>query len=227
MDSSSLSFFGQGWRKNERRRRTTYSDVKVISKDTGHTSDGLHFATIIEPRKHQQLPSMARRTMVSRNNNKNVVAAVAATAALLVVLALFGGISPFSSSRGGDGTSLRSSTSDLTTTLSGLQYKTTQKGRGLSPSKGQTVEAHYTGWLQGFNKGPAFDSSRTRQEPFRFRVGAGEVIQGWDESFATMQVGERRQLIIPSKLGYGSRGAGGLIPGGATLYFDVELLSIK
>lgn len=114
----------------------------------------------------------------------------------------------------------------FTTTESGLQYKILQEGSGAIPSVGQTVKAHYTGWLNGFDSMKKFDSSRDRGRPFTFAVGKGQVIRGWDESFSSMKVGERRQIILPARLAYGDRGAGGLIPGGATLYFDVELLGI-
>ena len=87
-------------------------------------------------------------------------------------------------------------------------------------------QAHYTGWLDGFDSIRKFDSSRDRGRPFTFSVGKGQVIRGWDESFAEMKIGERRQIILPPRLAYGDRGAGGIIPGGATLYFDVELLGI-
>ena len=116
---------------------------------------------------------------------------------------------------------------DFITTESGLQYKVIKEGTGAIPEPGQTVKAHYTGWLDGFDSPKKFDSSRDRNRPFNFRVGAGQVIRGWDEAFSTMKVGERRQLILPPRLAYGDRGAGGIIPGGATLYFDVELLGIQ
>ena len=118
---------------------------------------------------------------------------------------------------------------DFITTESGLKYKVTKEGSegAAIPSPGQSVKAHYTGWLDGFDSIKKFDSSRDRGRPFSFKVGAGQVIRGWDEAFSTMKVGERRQIIIPSRLGYGDRGAGGIIPGGATLYFDVELLAIQ
>lgn len=116
---------------------------------------------------------------------------------------------------------------DYTTTESGLKYKVTKEGTGAVPSPGQTVKAHYTGWLDGFDSIKKFDSSRDRGRPFTFRVGAGQVIRGWDETFLDMKVGERRNIVIPPRLGYGDRGAGGIIPGGATLYFDVELLAIQ
>lgn len=116
---------------------------------------------------------------------------------------------------------------DFITTESGLKYKVTKEGTGAIPTPGQTVKAHYTGWLNGFDSDKKFDSSRDRGRPFSFKVGAGQVIRGWDEAFSTMKVGERRQIVIPPRLGYGDRGAGGIIPGGATLYFDVELLAIQ
>jgi FKBP-type peptidyl-prolyl cis-trans isomerase len=116
---------------------------------------------------------------------------------------------------------------DFVTTESGLKYKVVQPGTGATPEPGTMVQAHYTGWLDGFNSLKKFDSSRDRNRPFSFRVGAGQVIRGWDEAFSTMAVGERRLLIIPPRLGYGDRGAGGVIPGGATLYFDVQLLNIQ
>jgi FKBP-type peptidyl-prolyl cis-trans isomerase len=116
---------------------------------------------------------------------------------------------------------------DYITTESGLRYTVIKEGTGAVPNPGDTVKAHYTGWLDSFDSEKKFDSSRDRNRPFTFRVGAGQVIRGWDESFATMSVGERRKIVLPPRLGYGDRGAGGIIPGGATLYFDVELLGIQ
>jgi peptidylprolyl isomerase len=113
---------------------------------------------------------------------------------------------------------------NIVTTSSGLQYLDIVEGNGPTPSKGQTVTVHYTGTLED---GTKFDSSRDRNSPFSFKIGVGQVIKGWDEGVGTMKVGGRRKLIIPSDLGYGSRGAGGVIPPNATLIFDVELLSIK
>lgn len=112
---------------------------------------------------------------------------------------------------------------NVVTTESGLQYVDIEEGSGATPQPGQTVVVHYTGTLED---GTKFDSSRDRNQPFQFKIGVGQVIKGWDEGVGTMQVGGRRQLIIPSELGYGSRGAGGVIPPNATLIFDVELLRI-
>jgi peptidylprolyl isomerase len=114
------------------------------------------------------------------------------------------------------------------TTPSGLQMTDTKVGTGAQPKAGQTAVVHYTGWLNANGqKGKKFDSSVDRKEPFEFPVGAGRVIKGWDEGVATMKVGGKRTLIVPPQLGYGDRGAGGVIPGGATLIFDVELLGVK
>mgnify|MGYP001791834478 FL=1 len=111
----------------------------------------------------------------------------------------------------------------LTTTESGLQYEDIVEGTGAMPQSGQRVTVHYTGTLED---GTKFDSSRDRNRPFSFTIGVGQVIKGWDEGVASMRVGGQRKLIIPPELGYGSRGAGGVIPPDATLLFDVELLRI-
>ncbi|MCU0954364.1 MAG: FKBP-type peptidyl-prolyl cis-trans isomerase [Hyphomicrobium sp.] len=114
------------------------------------------------------------------------------------------------------------------TTPSGLQLKDTQVGAGASPETGQICVMHYTGWLyENGQKGRKFDSSLDRGEPFEFPIGTGRVIKGWDEGVASMKVGGKRTLIIPPELGYGARGAGGVIPPNATLIFDVELLEIR
>jgi FKBP-type peptidyl-prolyl cis-trans isomerase FkpA len=111
---------------------------------------------------------------------------------------------------------------------SGLGIKDMVTGSGPVARSGQNVTVHYTGWLQNADgsKGRKFDSSKDRNDPFAFTLGAGFVIRGWDEGVQGMAVGGQRQLIIPSALGYGSRGAGGVIPPDATLIFDVELLSV-
>jgi len=116
----------------------------------------------------------------------------------------------------------------MITTATGLQYKDNVEGEGAEAQKGQSVTVHYTGWL--FNdgeKGAKFDSSLDRGDPFVFSLGAGMVIRGWDEGVAGMKVGGERTLIIPAELGYGARGAGGVIPPNATLQFDVQLLAVK
>jgi FKBP-type peptidyl-prolyl cis-trans isomerase FkpA len=112
----------------------------------------------------------------------------------------------------------------MTETASGLLYQDLVVGDGATAQAGDSVSVHYTGWLKD---GTKFDSSLDRNDPFNFRLGAGKVIPGWDEGVAGIRVGGKRKLVIPPELGYGDRGAGGgLIPGGATLVFDVELLEI-
>ena len=110
------------------------------------------------------------------------------------------------------------------TTASGLRYIDYGGGSGAVAKAGDHVSVHYTGTLEN---GKKFDSSRDRNQPFQFNLGAGQVIKGWDEGVAGMKVGDKRRLIIPSNLGYGSRGAAGVIPPNATLIFDVELLGIR
>ena len=109
------------------------------------------------------------------------------------------------------------------TTASGLKYVDVKVGKGASPVKGKQVKVHYTGTLEN---GKKFDSSVDRNEPFSFVIGVGQVIPGWDEGVMGMKAGGKRKLIIPSKLGYGAAGAGGVIPPNATLLFDVELLDV-
>mmetsp|Transcript_125 Transcript_125/g.131 ORF Transcript_125/g.131 Transcript_125/m.131 type:complete len:139 (-) Transcript_125:47-463(-) len=113
------------------------------------------------------------------------------------------------------------------TTNSGLQFQDLIEGTGQTPRAGDNVRVHYTGWLNSFESSKKFDSSRDRGQPFSFQAGVGRVIKGWDEAILGMKVGTRRRLVIPSNLAYGPSGINGVIPGGATLYFDVELLGIN
>ncbi len=147
---------------------------------------------------------------------------VAMVAAFVVLgLPMLGSISEYNSA-------MSQSAAKPVTTSSGLQIIDTKVGTGASPRPNQTAVVHYTGWLyDNGTKGKKFDSSVDRNEPFEFPVGAGRVIKGWDEGVASMKVGGKRTLIIPAALGYGARGAGGLIPPNATLMFDVELLGVK
>jgi FKBP-type peptidyl-prolyl cis-trans isomerase FkpA len=115
--------------------------------------------------------------------------------------------------------------SNITTTASGLQYEDTVLGTGAIAKAGQNVKVHYTGWLYNDGvQGTKFDSSKDRGQPFEFSLGAGQVIRGWDEGVQGMSVGGTRRLIIPAALGYGARGAGGVIPPNATLLFEVDFL---
>ncbi len=116
----------------------------------------------------------------------------------------------------------------MTMLASGLQYEDTQIGNGDEAKAGNHVSVHYTGWLQqpDGSAGKKFDSSKDRNDPFNFPLGAGNVIKGWDEGVQGMKVGGARRLVIPAALGYGARGAGGVIPPNATLIFDVELLGV-
>ena len=117
------------------------------------------------------------------------------------------------------------------TTITELQKIDRQVGTGREAEPGFNVTVHYTGWLYDAvakdHKGTKFDSSVDRKEPFNFFLGGGQVIQGWDEGFAGMKIGGKRTLVIPPEMGYGARGAGGVIPPNATLIFDVELLGVK
>ena len=117
------------------------------------------------------------------------------------------------------------------TSVTQLIRQDARPGTGAEAQRGQTVTVHYTGWLydeaRPDHKGAKFDSSRDRNEPFSFTLGAGEVIQGWDEGVAGMKVGGQRTLTIPPDMGYGARGAGGVIPPNAVLLFDVELLGVR
>ena len=118
----------------------------------------------------------------------------------------------------------------MITTPSGLQYDDTTVGTGATAVAGQRVTVHYTGWLHAptatNGRGAKFDSSKDRGDPFVFHLGAGQVIAGWDEGVQGMQIGGSRVLLIPAELGYGARGAGGVIPPNATLVFEVDLLAV-
>ncbi len=115
-----------------------------------------------------------------------------------------------------------------TMTPTGLKYQDLKEGDGPSPKNGQTCVMHYTGWLwENGAKGKKFDSSVDRGRPFSFSLGIGQVIGGWDEGVASMHVGGKRTLLIPPNLGYGARGAAGVIPPNATLLFEVELLEVR
>jgi FKBP-type peptidyl-prolyl cis-trans isomerase FkpA len=149
-----------------------------------------------------------------------------AICALLLLLTLGGGAcaeSPKSDGAGIDA-DLQLNKENTVTTSSGLEYEDLVVGDGETAKAGNTVEVHYTGWL---TNGQKFDSSLDRREPFRFPLGGGRVIKGWDEGVAGMQVGGKRKLLIPPTLGYGARGAGNVIPPNATLVFEVELLAIR
>jgi FKBP-type peptidyl-prolyl cis-trans isomerase len=132
---------------------------------------------------------------------------------------------------GSESSTSTSSESTGMSSITELQKTDVKEGTGVDATSGKTVTVHYTGWLYDANtadhKGTKFDSSRDRNEPFSFQLGAGMVIQGWDQGVAGMKVGGQRTLVIPPSLGYGARGAGGVIPPNATLVFDVELLDVK
>jgi len=113
---------------------------------------------------------------------------------------------------------------DQVTTSSGLKYEDIEAGTGPAAQRGQKAKVHYTGWL---TSGQKFDSSKDRNDPFEFTLGAGQVIRGWDEGVAGMKVGGKRKLTIPPDLGYGASGAGGVIPPNAELIFEVELLGVR
>ena len=148
-------------------------------------------------------------------------ALLAITSALAITA--IGGVSGFVST-----TASAQTAGKTMTTASGLEIIDSVAGTGASPKPGQICVMHYTGWLyENGKKGKKFDSSVDRNEPFEFPIGKGRVIAGWDEGVATMKVGGKRTLIIPPQLGYGARGAGGVIPPNATLVFDVELLHVR
>jgi hypothetical protein len=145
---------------------------------------------------------------------------------LLVAILACGGSAdrPDTRAPAGFAAALEVDTTAMTKTPSGLRYQDVQQGEGAEAVADRTVSVHYTGWLPN---GEKFDSSRDRNEPFSFTLGAGQVIAGWDEGVAGMKVGGRRKLVIPADLGYGTAGAPPAIPPGATLVFDVELLDVR
>jgi len=146
-----------------------------------------------------------------------------AVAALALVTALAGGFVTATSTA-----ATAQAAGTTMTTPSGLKITDSKVGTGATPKPGQICVMHYTGWLyEGGAKGKKFDSSVDRGQPFEFPIGRRQVIGGWEEGVATMKVGGKRTLIIPPELGYGARGAGGVIPPNATLIFDVELLDVK
>jgi len=146
--------------------------------------------------------------------------AVAALAIVTALAGVFAASTPTAATAQAAGSTM--------TTPSGLKIADSKVGTGATPKPGQICVMHYTGWLyEGGAKGRKFDSSLDRGQPFEFPIGRRQVISGWDEGVATMKVGGKRTLIIPPELGYGARGAGGVIPPNATLIFDVELLDVK
>jgi peptidylprolyl isomerase len=154
---------------------------------------------------------------------KRAKAAIAMLASAVVVTVATGmAAAPFAQAQGAQ------TQGKTMTPASGLQITDSKVGTGAAPRTGQMCVMHYTGWLyQNGVKGAKFDSSRDRGQPFEFTIGTGQVIRGWDEGVAGMKVGGKRTLIIPPDLGYGARGAGGVIPPNATLIFEVELLDVK
>jgi len=143
---------------------------------------------------------------------------------LLAILSLSGTLFAQAGSSKPDNNAPTKVTGNATHTVDGLDYWDIKVGDGAVAKAGQTVSVHYTGWL---TNGKKFDSSLDHGQPFKFSLGAGQVIKGWDEGVAGMKIGGKRQLRIPPELGYGQRGAGGVIPPNATLIFDVELLGVQ
>jgi FKBP-type peptidyl-prolyl cis-trans isomerase len=167
---------------------------------------------------------LTRIRLLSSPLLQNVCAslALAATATLLYTIAVAPAAAQSPTTQGN---------SKLDATRTELQKIEVKQGTGTEAMPGKAVVVHYTGWLYDTSKpdshGAKFDSSRDRSEPFGFTLGAGRVIKGWDDGVAGMKVGGQRTLVIPPQMGYGARGAGGVIPPNATLIFDVELLDVK
>jgi len=161
---------------------------------------------------------------VKPTSRRAIAIALAAVVVILAVMAIFAmrHVPELTSS---------ASTANAAPTSQGLKMTDVKEGSGAEAVQGKTVVVHYTGWLYdeaaAEHKGQKFDSSRDRGDPFDFPLGAGHVIKGWDQGVAGMKVGGQRTLVIPPELGYGARGAGGVIPPNATLVFDVELLDVK
>lgn len=165
------------------------------------------------PGENNNIPEVPRSSALNEIKNTVRIASIGAATT-------FGAVS-LAYAEGGD------KYSDYTLTESGLKYKDLKVGEGASPSPGDTVKVHYTGWLEDFDSEKKFDSSYDRRSPLVFKVGVRQVIAGWDEGLLTnLKVGGKRNLVIPANLGYGSRGAGGVIPPNATLYFTVELVGV-
>ena len=160
-----------------------------------------------------------------------LVARASRVVAPLIVIAIMSVAPAYAATAQGAATSAEQGQSKLNATSENLQTVDVQQGTGAEATVRHTVVVHYTGWLYDPSKpdmhGAKFDSSRDRASPFSFPLGAGRVINGWDQGVAGMKVGGRRTLVIPPQLGYGARGAGGVIPPNATLIFDVELLDVK
>ena len=159
------------------------------------------------------------------------VARASRALAQLIVVAIVSLAPASAATAQGAATSAEQGQSKLNATPENLQTTDVKQGTGAEATVGHTVVVHYTGWLYDPSKpdshGAKFDSSRDRAQPFSFPLGAGRVIKGWDQGVAGMKVGGQRTLVIPPQLGYGARGAGGVIPPNATLIFDVELLDVK
>jgi FKBP-type peptidyl-prolyl cis-trans isomerase FkpA len=182
-------------------------------------ASGLELRPRVVPTRSATRRIMTEETKPRRRSRATIIAA----AVVLVVLVAFFAMQSHRGSEAAAGAA--------STPIQGLQMTDVKQGTGAEAVAGKTVIVHYTGWLYDDSaadkKGTKFDSSRDRGDPFDFPLGAGHVIKGWDQGVAGMKVGGQRTLVIPPELGYGARGAGGVIPPNATLVFDVELLDVK